>query len=192
MPYLITLVAVLTAATLLNLLLIVGVIRRLRDQDDRISALPQADGFPAGFSPPDRAMLQAGDRVPSFTATSTDGDEITRDGDNDGRRLVAFLSPECPGCLDQLPHLADYAAEFPGGRDQVLTVLAGTPEDVEPMRTQLEPHSRIVIEPWGNGAVAKAFDMKMWPAFALVEPDGTIAVVQGRVRKLPKNESVAA
>lgn len=184
MPYLITLVAVLVAATLLNLVLTVGVIRRLRDHTEQLASMPGPDGLPAGFDLPARSMVPAGERVADFTATTTEGETISRDGLS-GQTLVAFLSPDCPGCLDQVPHLAEYAAGFPGGRERVLAVLGGTDEDIEPMRARLSPVSRIVIEPWGAGAIAEAFDMKLWPAFGLVDHDGTVIVTEGAVRDLP-------
>ena len=187
MPYLVTLVAVLVAATLLNLVLTIGVIRRLRDHTEQLAGMPGPDGFPAGFEPPARAMVPVGDRVADFTATSTEGETISREGLS-GRTLVAFLSPDCPGCLDQVPHLADYAAGFPGGREQVVTVLGGTEEDIEAMRARLAPVSRIVVEPWGAGAIAEAFDMKLWPAFGLVDDDGTVIVAEGAVRELPADQ----
>lgn len=187
MPYLITLVAVLVVATLLNLALTVGVIRRLRDHTEQLAAMPGPDGFPAGFEPPASSMVPVGQRVPDFAAMTTEGETISRDGLS-GRTLVAFLSPDCPGCLDQLPHLVEYAAGFPGGREQVLAVLGGTDEDVEPMRARLAPVSRIVVEPWGAGPVAAAFDMRLWPAFGLVDHDGTVIVTEGAVRDLPVDQ----
>lgn len=187
MPYLITLVAVLVVATLLNLALTVGVIRRLRDHTEQLAAMPGPDGFPTGFEPPASSMVPVGERVADFAATTTEGETISRDGLS-GRTLVAFLSPDCPGCLDQLPHLAEYAAGFPGGREQVLAVLGGTDEDVEPMRARLAPVSRIVVEPWGAGPVAAAFDMRLWPAFGLVDHDGTVIATEGAVRDLPVDQ----
>ena len=186
MQYLIALVAVLTVASLLNLLLVVGVIRRLRDHGDRLAALPASDnGFPDGFEPPSRAMLSVGEYAATFSATSTRGESITQQTLLGQRALVAFLSPDCNGCLDQLPHLVEYASTFPEGRDQVLAVLGGTDQTVEKMRAQLDPYCRIVVEPWGSGAIAGAFHVLMWPSFALLDPDGRIAANGIAVRELP-------
>lgn len=70
----------------LNLVLTVGVIRRLREHTEQLSRV--------ALSSPD-PILHVGDRVGDFAVTTTDGEQLSDDRFT-GRTLVGFFSPGCP------------------------------------------------------------------------------------------------
>src|SRR5512139_3615416 len=107
MPILVAAVVVLGAVTVLNLLLTIGIVRRLR-----------ANASAAGRSTP--FALRAGAAIGEGEVMDTTGEPV-RAGGLSG--AVAFLSADCAACHDQLPGLVDYARRE--GRDQVLVVVAG-------------------------------------------------------------------
>src|SRR6188768_2816837 len=82
---------------LLNLLLLLGVIKRLRDQ----TATP---------APPlAQVMLPAGQAPGDFSVSTVDGETLTRE-DLSGH-LVGFFTSGCPACTERLPEFATRAAE---------------------------------------------------------------------------------
>ena len=117
------LLMVVGAVAVLNLLLTVGVIRRLRQHTERLSHLSAPGGAP------EPVMLEAGAQVGEFAATTTDGEPVSRDLLS-GQTLVGVFAPSCSACREQLPNFISKAETFPGGRAQVLAVVSGEPEQV--------------------------------------------------------------
>ncbi|WP_328338975.1 TlpA family protein disulfide reductase [Micromonospora sp. NBC_00421] len=111
----VTIVGVLVAV---NLLLCLGIVRRVREHATRLAALPElpADG-----------MLPVGAPVGSFTAHAVDGTPVTRESLPDGG-LCVFLAADCPPCRDELPDVVEAAA---AGR-RVVAVVVGD-DGAEPM-----------------------------------------------------------
>lgn len=157
-----------TGATVavLNLLLTVGVIRRLRQHTEQLAGLP-AIGAPTDI------MIAAGEQADQFAAATTDGEPVSRDLLS-GQTLVGVLSPDCGACKEQLPEFISRAAAFPGGRGQVLAVLAGEREQVQPYRERLEPVARVVIEPATGGPISTALRVQGFPSFAVLDSTGTV------------------
>jgi hypothetical protein len=164
--FLIALVVLVGTVATLNLLLTVGVIRRLRQHTEKLADL-SAMGAPADI------MIGAGERVGEFAATTTDGEPISRDL-LAGQTLVGVLSPDCSACKERLPEFVSRAETFPGGRGQVLAVLAGEAEQVEPYRKELAPVARVVIESPMDGPIATALKVQGFPAFAVLDSTGTV------------------
>ncbi|WP_377272712.1 hypothetical protein [Peterkaempfera sp. SMS 1(5)a] len=107
MPYLVTLVVLLTVLGLVNLTLTVGVIRRLREHTDKLAA--QADAA-AGR----KAVLAEGESAAPFRTLSTDGSDVSRDLITEPTLIGAF-SPGCEACHEALPDFVAMARRFPGG-----------------------------------------------------------------------------
>jgi hypothetical protein len=157
MPFLIALVSIVGAACALDLVLSVGIIRRLREHSEMLSTLRLG---PAVMAP-------AGSPVGAFSATTTDGETVSGDTLPETPTLVAAFAPGCPACAERMPAFVDAAKNRPGGRSTVLAVLVGDEAAVAAERAALEPVARVVIEPSG-GAVTRALSVTGFPAFALI------------------------
>lgn len=171
-------VAIVAVISLLNLLLIFGVIRRLRDHTERWSQLSHGPGEP---------ILRAGSRIGKFTAIATDGDSISSDV-LVGRTLVGFFSPGCGPCDSLLPRFVEYALSMPGGRRQVLAVIAGDVEGAAEKIDALRPYARVVVEAH-DGAVMTAFGVHAYPVVCIVE-DGTVAISAGDLKDFPAHAAI--
>ncbi|MFD0472431.1 hypothetical protein ACFQ0B_32145 [Nonomuraea thailandensis] len=129
MAYLVAAVVLVGLLCMVNLLLTVGLIRRLRRQSP-----PQ---------PPMAAGLAPGGSVPRFAATTTSGEPVS-DELLGAPALVGFFSPGCRPCVDLLPLFAERAR---GTSDGVLAVIADGPGgDATVYLEQLEQVARVVVE----------------------------------------------
>ncbi|TDQ00869.1 peroxiredoxin family protein [Labedaea rhizosphaerae] len=170
MPVLVAAVVLLSLLCLLNLLLTVGILRRMR-------AGTQSTG-PSTGQPTDLPFeLKPGGSIDTFTATTTAGEELTADA---LAGTVAFFSADCDACHDMLPSFISYAASH--GRDKVLAVVGGTdPQTV----AALEPVARVIAADPDGGPVARAFRNTWTPAMYVIA-DRTVVATAGRVDELPK------
>ncbi|MFC5181213.1 TlpA family protein disulfide reductase [Actinomadura harenae] len=170
MPYLTTATVIFGALTILNLLLTVTVLRRLRDQG-------QHEEHPAPALP--FAMQESGSPAPEVDATDVDGRPVSIPGDV---RLVGFFSGSCRSCRD---HVNPFLAYVEGMRDgDALAVVSGTAEDTEDLVTALGGAARVVQEPQ-RGPVTSGFDVSVFPSFFLLGPDGTIVASHTSIRLIP-------
>ncbi|WP_329430731.1 hypothetical protein OG339_23295 [Streptosporangium sp. NBC_01495] len=146
-----------------NLILTVGVIRRLREHTAELATLR---GGGSGGVDVDVAM-SAGSSVGGFDATSV-ADLPVGLATLGERPLAGFFSPHCQPCKERLPSFVEYAATRPGGRDAVLAVAVGTREETAALVELLRPVATVVVEP-DRGPVQRAFGISGFPAFVLVE-----------------------
>ncbi|MDA0632226.1 hypothetical protein ACQEUU_00555 [Nonomuraea sp. CA-218870] len=174
--------AIVFVICLLNLVLTIAVIRRLREHTELLN---RGGGQHPGQ---EEITLPAGSRVGEFSAVTVDDRTLTREDLRPGM-LVAFFSPRCPTCEEEKPAFIRYASGLPGGPDQVIAVLLGTPEELAGLREELGEVARIVIEPDVDGAMSTAFALRGYPAFCLMGQDGVLQVTGFRVDVLP--DSVA-
>jgi thiol-disulfide isomerase/thioredoxin len=163
MPYLLAAVVLLGAITGLNLLLTLGVIRRLRTHTAML-----AGGGPAA----ELDLLPTGERIGGFEATAVDGEPAGRDALT-GDTLVGFLKPACGPCEERMPEFLRLAEAMPGGRRRVLAVVAGTAEEAAPLLAQLSPVARVVVE-LVDGPVTRAFGVHGYPTYYVVDGAGTV------------------
>jgi hypothetical protein len=162
---------------LLDLVLTLGVVRRLRDHSERLAALQ---------APPDEtAIAGQGDHIAPFTASTVD-DETVSAADLVEPTLVAFFSPDCPACEQQLPKFVTYARAFPGGPGRTLIVITSRTGGAK-YHTALAGLGRIVTEAELTGDVQKAFSTRGYPAF-LVVVDGVVAQSSHAVGDLPQHQ----
>jgi hypothetical protein len=151
---------------LLNLLLTFGVIRRLREQSATGKAptpILDPDGKPAlvGDVPP------AGAPIGDFTATTVDGDLISREGLVNGGTAV-FLAADCGSCRENVPNL----------------VIDGRLADPADLVEEFAPLARVVVETRGAG-VAEAFGVSAIPAFCVFS-EGTVRSASLDLSQLPQ------
>jgi hypothetical protein len=153
------------AVSLLNLLLMLGVIRRLRQHTELISTLSP------GRRP--HAILAEGRTAAPFEAVATTGETVSRDLLS-GQTLVGAFTPQCVTCKAKLPAFVDYAKAFPGGRDQVIAVVLAEEGEVGAYREQLEPVARVVVESPRTSVIRTAMELVSFPAFGVLDQSGTV------------------
>jgi hypothetical protein len=157
MGYLYALVAVLTAISVLNLLLTLGIIRRLRSR-------------PASRSADDSGVLPIGAVAGEFAARDLRNRPVSRD-DLSGRTLVGFFSPGCSSCRERLPDFVAASATF--GPERSLAVVLGGTESAGEYLPALEPVARVVPQD-PDGPLISAFSVSAFPTFFVVDATGRV------------------
>jgi peroxiredoxin len=152
---------------LVNLVLTLGLVRRVHAQSALLRMSIE------GIENPRPIMLEAGAHVGPFAAATTGGDPVEH-ADLRGPTLVGFLSASCPACAESLPSFVARARAVPGGRERVLAVVVGDDEATGELRERLAPVARVVVEHTA-GPVARAFGVDGFPAFALLADDRVVA-----------------
>jgi thiol-disulfide isomerase/thioredoxin len=160
--------------TLLNLLLLLGVVRRLRAQDGRTDR-------PAGGSTRLEPLPPVGTLIEDVAAVDVAGIPVRR-ADLD---LVGFFSPGCEPCDALLPQFIGYAAGLPGGRDDVLAVVVGVPGEVAEAVARLSAVARVVVEEPPAGPLAGAFRVTGYPAVFRLDGTGRVLGSGASLDRLP-------
>jgi len=167
--YLVSAVVVVGALGLLNLLVTLGVIRRLRELEPLAHAAGDEQTQP-GHGP----IPAPGYPVGQFTTRTTAGELVSREDLLDARTLVAFFSVGCPPCVQALPRFVAHAAAA-GSPHGVLAVVRGGGADAAGFVEPLEQVARVVVEDGrGRGPVSAAFGVTGSPAYCLVDGSGTL------------------
>lgn len=152
----------------LDLLLTLGVIRRLREHTSRLDNLGVA-----GYAT--NALPMVGEKVGEFTVTTIDGRSVSRDSLM-RETLVGFFSPACGSCKEKLPDFADHAHRWVNDRRQVLAVVTGPTEqatEIAKMVESLRPLGMTVVD-GERGPVSRAFKADYTPTFCLLDDTGTV------------------
>ncbi|MGP3958630.1 TlpA family protein disulfide reductase [Nonomuraea sp. 3N208] len=158
MPYLIAAVVMVGMLCMLNLLLTVGVIRRLRKQAASAAFLPVAEG------------LAIGEKMPEFAATTTDGEPIS-DELLDGPALIGFFSPSCQPCRELMPRFIDHARQTSAA--VLAVVVAGSDEEAAADVERLAEVARVVVEA-PQAAIQSAFKVAGYPTLFVIGADGRV------------------
>lgn len=140
----------------LNLLLLYGVIRRLRTHSELLARLSV---------PPPASDLRA--HVAPFAVTTVDGRELAHSALRDDT-LVGFFAADCAPCAELLPRFIEAAQDRP----HVLAVVAdgaGSGDYV----TRLRPVATVIAGPDG-ATVTAAFGVRGFPTLCRVTGDGAI------------------
>jgi peroxiredoxin len=149
---------------LVNLVLLLAVIRKVRLLGERVEKMP---AFGA------TALLPVGSKAPVFTAVTTKGESRSLADLTGSRSVVGFFSPNCPPCRTQLPEFVEFAKALPGGPGRALAVVVGEGEAAAEFTAELEAAAAVVTTS-RQGPVAVAFSVRGMPAFYLIGPDGRI------------------
>ncbi|SDL92962.1 Peroxiredoxin [Nonomuraea maritima] len=169
------------AVCALDLVLTLGVVRRLKEHTAHLERLLQ--GGPAGAAL-EGTLPTVGATVGEFTATTLDGEEIARSSLS-GETLVAFFSPGCAPCVEKLPGFLAHARERIGGRSLILAIVApGEPAATAEMTAELRQVATVVVDEDFSDGVANAFSVTEYPAFCLVDSEGTVLAVERDVARL--------
>jgi peroxiredoxin len=171
MPFLTAAVVLVGALCVLDLVLTLGVIRRLREL-----ATTSADrrGAPS-------ADIEVGTPVGDFETVTSAGEHLSR-AELTEDTLVAFFAPGCAPCVEKLPGFTAHAAVRPGGRRRVLAAVVGEPAEAREFAEPLAAVARVVVEEPG-GALSRAFGVHAYPTMLRVAPDaeGRLVVTSNAV-----------
>lgn len=167
MPYLAAAIILIGAICLVNLVLSLGVVRRLRSHTTLIEHLLTRNTAP-------KPILSAGERIGPFSAVTTGGGLISRESmtGSAGNVLVGFFSPDCDSCRDRLPEFIRKAKES----DETLAVVVGQEAAAMDLVDSFTLHdvSRVVLEAPEDGAMSHAFGVQALPAVCVVDGTGLV------------------
>lgn len=164
MGFLAAVVALIGALTVLNLLLIMAVMRRLKQQNTVSTVNGNESDIPE---------LPIGSRIPEFRAESTSGAIVTT-GDLIGSESVfAFFDTGCSVCKSTIPKLIDHADTHGLKADQVIAVVGGSENSAGEYLEKLDGAATVIVED-SVGPVASAFSIAGFPAFVIVDGDGRV------------------
>jgi hypothetical protein len=150
-------VVALTILSCVNLILLLGVVRRLGRLTGPAPAVPQPH------------LPRPGDVVGNFVASTTDGDRVSV-RDLSGWRLVGFFTVGCPPCEAFKPAFRAHANTFPGGRDRVLAVITGGKGDPGALADEMAEFAHVIVEA-PTGPVSTAFGVTGFPVACLLKGD---------------------
>lgn len=152
--------------TLVNLVLTLGVIRRLREHSEKFTALAKS-------APRPEPMIGPGKRPAPFSATAVDGTLVSHRDLTEGS-LVAFFSPTCDSCAEWLPRFVEAAAALPRGQRQALAVVIASEHlSNSEMVAKLRPVATVVVE-GEKGPIAEAFEVTGYPAMGRLDENGAV------------------
>ncbi|MFF8652861.1 thioredoxin domain-containing protein [Streptomyces huasconensis] len=178
MTVLIAAVALVATLCTLNLVLTLGVVKRLREHTEILGSV---QGEPV--------RLEVGAEVGEFATSTTLGEPMAHDLVA-GPVLFGFFSPTCEPCRDKLPRFVEYARRQPGGRSQVIATVvcegagdgAATGATAAEFVTELSRVAQVVVEET-DGPLGTAFAVRAFPSVLRADraSDGRLVVVDDDV-----------
>lgn len=153
----------------INLLLMAGVVHRLRDHSERLGELSVLPAMTT-MRPPDG-------RIEPFSARTTHHAELASTALR-GLVLVGAFAEGCPMCQESMPGFLDLARRSPEGPAQVVALLVGSAANLGEERRLLEPVAQVVEEETRDG-VAKALGIQGFPAIGLINADTGAVLASG-------------
>lgn len=166
MAVIVALIALVGLMCAIDLLLTVGVIRRLREHSALLART-------AKVSP----AIAVGQQIGAFATITIDDESLTQD-ELGGDTLVGFFSPGCAPCHERLPGFMEYARAMPRGKNHSLAVIVGNAEDASEMVAQLRIASRVVVE-GHEGSVNTAFGVESFPTVLIARRNSDRQLVVG-------------
>ncbi|GAA4920965.1 redoxin [Stackebrandtia albiflava] len=160
MPFLIAAVVLVGAIAVLNLLLTMAVIRRLRKNESAMS--PMMESGPPKGSP-----------VPEFTAEATDGTTVTAASFAGQSAVMAFFSTTCSACKPAVPRLVAHIDANGLKPQQVVAVINGEGDEQAEFTELLKDKATVVWES-EMGEVTAAFTVSAFPTFVHIGSDGKV------------------
>ncbi|WP_327347397.1 hypothetical protein [Streptomyces europaeiscabiei] len=162
---------------LLDLLLTVGVIKRLREHTEIIAPIRQQAG------------IRTGDDVGEFSVLSVDGEPLGRESLTDDS-VIAFFAPDCQPCKTVIPDFIRLAKADENGRDHRIAVVIGEPSASMELVAMLRPFAQVIVEE-PLGAVSTAFRTSATPTVLRVSNlRGRAVVTSDRVLAAPTAAAV--
>ncbi|HEX8632071.1 MAG TPA: redoxin domain-containing protein [Catenuloplanes sp.] len=168
-------IVVLIVLVVLDLALTAAVIRKLRQHDERLAG--------EAFDP--RPAVVPGTRLPAFTVVTTAGAGLSEAALRGRTTVLVFISTTCASCTANLPALREYLTDATRTGLQAWAVVAGAPDAVATMVSELPPEVEVINEGVG-GPLHGSVRLQAYPGFVVVAPDGTVERVASTMDGLPR------
>jgi len=181
MTVLICAVTIVGVLCLIDLLLTLGAIRRLREHTMIIGRI-RLSGYPVASV----SALRDGASPQQFRAVTTDGIEVAGPS---GLSVVAFFSTTCPVCPERVPAFADYVRNRHGKRDEALAVVIGDADGPPSYLDDLAEVAQVCTEADG-GPIGLAFAVQAFPAFFVLDAEGAMLTSSYDPAELPMPAAV--
>lgn len=148
--------ALLWVVSLLNILLTLGLARRISRRF------------------PETGLLKPGQAVPDFRAWTLEGETVTRAAYVGKRTAFVFFSPRCSPCRDELPRLEGWRSQSEACG--IGLVLVSDSDEVESRRFIDEVSSTLptLIAPRERSSFLTDYKVVATPCFYLVKDDGKV------------------
>lgn len=143
------------AVVLLELVVTLGLVKRLRSHAELLDKLVKGQPMDAG-------VLPVGTPIAPFTATTTDGLEVSPTGGT----VLGFFSTRCDTCAESLPGFLTYAE--PLGRERVIAIAHGDEPALAELVERLSKVAQVVIEE-EDGAITRAVGVRGLPTIAVLD-----------------------
>ncbi|WP_405897037.1 TlpA family protein disulfide reductase [Streptomyces sp. NBC_00727] len=155
------------AVTVLNLMLTLAVIRRLRrHESERQQPFGSLDSGP-----------ETGSALPGFTAVTVAGEPVSEESLKGRQAALTFLSTDCPACTMAVGDLPEFARRTGMDAAQMLVVIAGDAEDAREMAAPLADIATVVVEETA-GPLSTLYSIRATPTTVMTDPDGTVTYAQ--------------
>jgi thiol-disulfide isomerase/thioredoxin len=141
----------------------------ITDATVRGQALQQLGSGPDG---------SVGQRAPSITGTSIDGEQMTIEPGDGTPKAIVFLAHWCPHCQVEVPTVVDWmeAGNLPDGVE-----IVGVATGIDRNRPNYPPHAWFERENWkvptvvdGDSSALRAYGITTFPGWALVDGEGNV------------------
>jgi thiol-disulfide isomerase/thioredoxin len=139
------------------------------------NASVQGEALQQFGSGPDGAI---GQRAPTITGTSIDGERMTVEPGDGTPKAIVFLAHWCPHCQKEVPTVVDWmeAGNMPEGVE-----LIGVATGIDRNRPNYPPHAWFERENWdvptvvdGNSSVLRAYGIPTFPGWVLIDGEGNV------------------
>lgn len=172
------------AFTVLNFILILGLLRQSRRQHELISALSRA-------RTPGRELLSPGTKVADFATTTVAGEQRSLADFAGAPALFGFFMVHCPPCEAKVPEFKAYVRHAAAQGAGALAVVVGEADLVADYVRELGEVMPVVVEAPG-GPVLTAFSVSGYPAFFALDPSGRVWSSGATIRALAQGPAPQA
>ncbi|WP_030860022.1 TlpA family protein disulfide reductase [Streptomyces sp. NRRL S-37] len=128
--------------------------------------------------------VEIGAAVPGFRGlTGLDGLPWERSPAGGEPWLLTFVSPECPGCSEQLPRYIRYLRHHGIPAERAVSVTVGDEVNHDSLPTELLRSTQIVRASAAS-ALVMGLRISSWPTYLIVDGDGKVAYATQSVSRL--------
>lgn len=144
------------AAVLLNLLLTLGLARRIR------TAIPVMES------------LKVGQKAPNFSAQTLQGQTLTLANYAGRRTAFVFVSPHCKPCQEELPHLRELSSKARDFGTELVLVSDEGEETTGPFAEGVVDGLTVLVAPRGRNPLFTDYKVPGTPSFYLLDAHGKV------------------